>query len=219
MSDLCTCRDKSTDVTNPLYSRGRYNEIVFSDDTYSDNPKEHYMAVNTRYGELQRTSHIYETIPEKQETEPKKNNPNVTDYCYVDNTTMKARGVSFDKKSDTIKSDNVPVSYSLEDHCSSDEVTNPHYISHSKPVSSSSKPTDHCSSNEVTNPHYISHSMPPSSSSKPTDVPVEAHVPQTKQYAPLDTASRNPVSEYQKSAVKPPDPSIHVTPNHITELL
>ena len=155
------------------------------------------MAVNARYGELQHTSHIYETIPDKQETGPKKNEPLVYDYCFTGNATIKPQGVSFDRKSDTIKSDNVPTYFELENHCSSNEVTNPHYSSHSKPMSSKSQPSD-------------------AQAEAHNDVSAGGHVPQ---YASLDTASRDPVSEYQKSTIQPLDPSIHVTPNHITKLL
>ena len=154
------------------------------------------MAVNARYGELRRTSHVYETIPEKQETDPKKKDPNVHDYCYIDDATMKAHGMSFDKQSDTIKSVNVPVSYNIDDHGSSNEVINPQYSSHSKPVSSTSKPTD----------------VPVEVHS---DLSADEHVPQVQQYALLDITSDDPVGEHQKSIIKPPDPSMHVTPTEV----
>ena len=156
------------DTTNPLYSGGTFIEVT----------NKQYSVVNPRYQEHTiRSSPIYETISEKQEKGQKSRPPSEHGYCYIDSVNIKLLS---DKKSETIKSDIVPLSDKSEDFCTSDEENTVYNINYSRAMPPASKPTD-------------THAAKTRS-----EISTGKHPPPAKQYASLDPAGRNTVGQYQK---------------------
>ena len=115
-----------------------------------------------------------------QKTRP----PSSHGYCYIDSVNIK---LPSGKKSETIKSENIPPSDNLEGFCTPDEEHTVYNINYSKAMPPASKPTV----THVTETH--------------SEISAGKHPPPAEQYASLDPASRNTVGQYQKPIIQSTD--------------
>lgn len=169
-----------------MYS-GTYNQAIYCDETSTEvyntaSNNNQYSLVNPKYEELKKhASHIYDTIQEKQETEPKNKPSTDHNYCYIG----VVNNVPSDKKLkavNSITSDDVPVSFKLEDRRTSNEEDR---APHNEQVSSYTKP--------ITAPLTGTRN----------DSITSEHLHSSRGYASLDITSRNPVhGEYQKPIIQ-----------------
>ena len=106
---------------------------MYSGTTFDEVANNQYTCtvVNTKYQEHKiRSSHIYETISEKQDKDQKSGPSSDHDYSYIDSINIK---LPSDKRSGTIKS---------EDFCMADEENTVYNTNYSRALPPASKPTD-----------------------------------------------------------------------------